>query len=48
MAFFEHALAIRPAHNGRCRPALERLRPPAAAAPDIEPADIKEHPIQSE
>ena len=48
MAFFEHALAIRPAHNddavlrwNACGRLLQQL-------PDIEPADIKEHPIQSE
>jgi hypothetical protein len=48
MQFFERAQAIRPAHNddavlrwNACGRLLEQL-------PDIEPADIKEHPIQSE
>jgi hypothetical protein len=48
MIFFERAQAIRPAHNddavlrwNACGRLLQHL-------PDTEPADIKEHPIQSE
>jgi len=48
MTFFERAQTIRPAHNddavlrwNACGRLLQQL-------PDTEPADIKEHPIQSE